>query len=123
MKLKQGAMTCVGVCQQHGFRQVLAQHVGVSHRDHLVQDPVHDETGLTYFAELPEALAIDMLPGAKCRDLSSRDLWPRDRLMVLIPLCKPRHESLAGRLTRFAWGEEQFHQFLQSWEVRILKDL
>ena len=58
-------MTRVGIGQQHGVRQVLAQHVGVSDWNHIVEDPIHDEAWLTYFGELDKALPAEMFPGPK----------------------------------------------------------
>src|SRR5271154_108854 len=99
-------MPGVGVGQQHGVRQVLAQHVRIPDRNHIVEDPVHDETRLSYFAELAEALAVEMLPGTKRRDLSHGNLWAGQGLTILLTFCEPRRESLACRLTRLAWREE-----------------
>src|SRR5579862_7021437 len=112
MKLKKRTMTRVGIGQQHGVRQVLAQHVGVSDRNHIVEDTVHDEAWLTYFGELCKSFAAKMFPGAESCDLSLCNLWTRYGLAILFAFCEPRHKSLTCRLTRYAWREEEFHQLL-----------
>jgi len=116
-------MPSIGVGQQHSVRQVLAQHVGIPNRNHVVEHPVHDETRLRYFAELSETLTIKMFPGAKGSDLSHCNVWTRQGLTILLTRCEPRRESLACRLTRLAWREEESNQLFQSWQLRIVRDL
>jgi hypothetical protein len=64
-------MTGVRIGQQHGVRQMLAQHVGISNGNHIVEDPIHDQAWLIYPLELAEALAAKMLPSPKSRDLGT----------------------------------------------------
>src|SRR5918998_1101402 len=94
MILKQRPMASVGIGQQHRSRQVFAQHIGISDRNHVVEDPVHHETRLPDLAELPEPFPTDAFPRAKRR-----------------------------RLTRLTRSEEELHQYLQSLEVWILENL
>src|SRR5206468_6012288 len=65
--LKQRAVPRVGVRQQDGVRQVLAQSVGVGNRNHLVVDTVHDERGMPDGPQFSESLAVKLLPLAECR--------------------------------------------------------
>ena len=50
-------MPGVGVGQQHGVGEMLAQHVGIADWNHIVEDAVNDQARLRDFAELGEALA------------------------------------------------------------------
>src|ERR1700693_3108940 len=122
MKLKRRTVTRIRIGQQHSVRQVLAEHVRISDRDHIVEDPIHDEAWLTYLGELGKAVPGVMFPGPKSCDLSLCNVWARYGLTILFTFCEPRYKSLACRLTRFAWREEEFHQLLQSWEIRIVSD-
>ena len=50
-------MPGVGVGQQHGVGEMLAQHVGITDWNHIVEDAVNDQARLRDFAELGETLA------------------------------------------------------------------
>ena len=63
-------MPGVGIGQQHGVREMLAQHVRIANWNHVVEDPVDDEAWLIYFAERGEAFTREMFPGTKRLDLS-----------------------------------------------------
>ena len=63
-------MPSVGVGQQHGVGEMLAQHVGITDWNHIVEGAVDDQARLRDFAELGETLATVIFPGAKGRDLS-----------------------------------------------------
>ena len=63
-------MPGVGVGQQNGVGEMLAQHVGIAYWNHIVEDAVDDQARLRDFAELGEALATVLFPSTKCRDLS-----------------------------------------------------
>ena len=67
-------MPGVGVGQQHGVWEMLAQHVGIPDWNHIVEDTVDDQARLRYLAELGETLATVLFPSSKCRDLSDRDV-------------------------------------------------
>jgi hypothetical protein len=73
----------VGVGQQHGVRQALAEHVGVSNWNHVVEHSIHDQAWLSYFVELAKALAIRLLPSAKSRDLGPCDVCAGYGLTIL----------------------------------------
>ncbi len=62
MKLKQRSMPGVGIGQQHGVGEMLAQHVGIAHWNHIVEDAVNDQARLRDLAELGEALATVLFP-------------------------------------------------------------
>src|SRR6202161_3284985 len=106
-------MPSVGVGQQHGVWEMLAQHVGIADWNHIVEDAVDDQARLRDLAELGEALASVLFPGAKGRDLSACDIWAEQRLAIFLSPGEPRREGLSCRLTRFAWRKKEFHQFLQ----------
>jgi hypothetical protein len=74
----------VGVRQQHGVGKMLAQHVGITNWNHIVEDTVNDQARLRDFAELGETLATVLFPGAKGRDLSDCDILARQRLAILL---------------------------------------
>ena len=74
MKLKQRSVSGVGVGQQDGVREMLAQHIGIADRNHIVEDAIDDQARLHDFAEVGKALASVCLPGTKDRDLSDRDV-------------------------------------------------
>ena len=58
-------MPSVGVGQQHGIGEMLAQHVGIADRNHIVEDAIDDQTGLHDFAELGEAFASCIVSQAR----------------------------------------------------------
>src|SRR5688572_29047585 len=115
-------MASVGIGHQHRSRQVFAQHIGISDRNHVVEDAVHHETRLPDAAELPETFAIDAFPRAKRRQLSLGNLGTGNGLPFPRTRREPRHESLTRRLTRLTRGEEELHQYLQSLEIWILEN-
>src|SRR5580704_13478086 len=102
---------------------MLAQHVGVADRNHIVKDPVYDQAGLMYLAELGETLATVLFPSAKGRDLSDCDILAGQRLAILLSQGEPGCEGLSCRLTRLAWSEKELHQFLQPRHIRIFRNL
>src|SRR5580658_7480125 len=106
-------MTSVGVSQEHGVRQMLAQHVGIADWNHVVEDTVYDQTRLSNLAELAEALAADLFPDPKGRDLRHGDRWAGQGLAIFFTLGEPGYECLARGLTRRAGWKEEVHQFLQ----------
>ena len=65
MKLKKRTMTRVGIGQKHGVRQVLAQHVGISDRNHVVENSIYDEAWLAYLGEVNKAITGVLFPGPK----------------------------------------------------------
>lgn len=107
-------MPGVRVRQQHGVRQVLAQHIGISNRDHIVKNPVHDKARLSYFGELAEAIAIGLFPGAKGRHLGHCSLRAGQWLTIFLACCEPGSESLSCRLTGLAWRKKELHELFQS---------
>src|ERR1700685_2080371 len=116
-------MPSVGVGQQHGVWEMLAQHVGIADWDHIVEDAVNDQARLRDLAELGEALATVLFPRAKGRNLSDCDILAGQRLAICLPLATPSCESFSCRLTRLAWSEKEFHQFLQPRHIRIFRNL
>ena len=102
-------MPSVGVGQQHGVWEMLAQHVGIADWNHIVEDAVNDQTRLRDLAELGETLATVLFPSSKGRDLRDCDILAGQRLAILLSLCEPSREGLSGRLTRFAWRKKEFH--------------
>ena len=102
-------MPSVGVGQQHGVWEMLAQHVGIADGNHIVEDAVGDQAWLAYFGEISKALAAEMFPSSKGRDLSDCYILAGQRLAILLSLCEPGCEGLACRLTRFAWRKKEFH--------------
>ena len=58
-------MPSVGVGQQHGVWEMLAQHVGIADRNHIVEDAIDDQARLHDFAELGKALATGLFPSSK----------------------------------------------------------
>src|ERR1700685_3212521 len=125
---------------------MLAQHVVIAAWNHIVEDAVNDQARLRDLAELGEALATVLFPRAKGRNLSDCDILagqrlaifpflgqPRtrtncdilagQRLPILLSLGKPSCESFSCRLTRLAWSEKEFHQFLQPRHIRIFRNL
>src|SRR5277367_5272139 len=116
-------MPSVGVGQQHGVWEMLAQHVGIADWNHIVEDAVDDQARLCDLAELGEALATVLFPGAKSRDLSDCDILAGQRLAILFSLGEPSCEGFSCRLTGLAWSEKEFHQFLQSRHIRIFRNL
>lgn len=76
-------MPSVGVRQQNRIRQVLAQHVGISNRDHVAEDPVHNQAWLSDLADLREALPAELFPRAESGNLSHRNLRARNGLTIL----------------------------------------
>src|SRR6267154_5043049 len=115
-------MPGVGVGQQHGVGEMLAQHVGIADWNHIVEDAVNHQARLRDFAELGEALATVLFPGAKGRDLSDCDILAGQRLAILLSLGEPSCEGFSCRLTRLAWSEKEFHQFLQPRHIRIFRN-
>src|ERR1700723_2248590 len=105
-------MPGVGVSQQHGVWQMLAQHVGIADWNHIVEDAVDDQARLRDLAEPGETLATVLFPSSKGRDLSDCDILAGQGLAFLLSLCEPSRERLSCRLTRFARREEEFYQFL-----------
>src|ERR1700678_1917170 len=116
-------MPSVGVGQQHGVWEMLAQHVGIADWNHIVEDAVDDQARLRDLAELGETLATVLFPSSKRLDLSDCDILAGQRLAILLSLCEPSREGLSGRLTRFAWREEELYQFLQPGHVWIFRNL
>src|SRR5271156_2502918 len=100
-------MPSVGVGQQHGVWEMLAQHVGIANWNHIVEDAVDDQARLRDFAELGEALATVLFPGAKGRDLSDCDILAGRRLAILLPKGVRSREGFSRRLTRLAWSEKE----------------
>jgi hypothetical protein len=64
-------MPSVGVGQQHGVWEMLAQHVGIADWNHIVEDAVDDQARLRDLAEPVETLATPLFPSSKGRDLSN----------------------------------------------------
>src|SRR5882724_2684157 len=116
-------MPGVGVGQQHGVWEMLAQHIGIADWNHIVEDAVNDQARLRDFGELGEALATVLFPGAKGRDLSDCDILAGQRLTILFSLGEASCEGFSCRLTRLAWSEKEFHQFLQPRHIRIFRNL
>src|SRR5208283_3858160 len=116
-------MPGIGIGQQHGVWEMLAQHVGIADRNHIVEDAIYDQTWLHDFAELGKALASVCFPGTKGLDLSDRDVCAGQGFVVLLSLGEPSYEGLSSRLTRFAWREEELYQFFHSRHVRIFRNL
>ena len=108
--LEQRAVPRVGVREQDGVRQVLAQSVGVGNGNHLVVDTVHDERGMPDGPEFGESLALEPFPLAECRYLSARDLRTRDWIEVVFALRDPSDECLTRGLTRGRRCEEDLFQ-------------
>src|ERR1700687_99297 len=102
-------MPSVGVGQQHGVRETLAQHVGIADWNHIVEDAVDDQARLRDLAEPGETLATVLFPSTKGRDLSDCDILAGQRLPVWLPRGEPSREGLSCRLTRFAWRKKEFH--------------
>jgi hypothetical protein len=50
-------MAGIGIGYQHGVGQVLAQHVGISDWNHVVENPVRHKARLSYFMKLRKPLA------------------------------------------------------------------
>src|SRR5271167_4371909 len=101
---------------------MLAQHVGVADRNHIVEDSVYDQAGLVYLAELGEAFSAECFPGAKGRNLCHCYVRACKRFAVFFSLSQPACEGLACCLTRPAWCEEELYQFLQPRHVRIFRN-
>src|ERR1700733_2516125 len=116
-------MPGVGVGQQHGVWEMLAQHVGIADWNHIVEDAVDDQARLRDLAEPGETLATVLFPSSKGRDLSDCDILAGQRLAFLFSLCERSRERLSCRLTRFARREEEFYQFLQPRHVRVFRNL
>src|ERR1700691_5237354 len=116
-------MPSVGVGQQHGVWEMLAQHVGSADWNHMVEDAVDNQPRLRDLAEPGETLATLLFPSTKGRDLSDCDILAGQRLAILLSLCEPSREGLSCRLTRFAWREEELYQFLQPRHLRIFRNL
>src|SRR5580700_3322074 len=95
-------MPSVGVGQQHGVWEMLAQHVGVADWNHIVEDAVDDQARLRDLAELGETLATVLFPSSKGRDLGDCYILAGQRFAILLSLCEPSREGLSGRLTRLA---------------------
>src|ERR1700692_4788048 len=100
-------MPSVGVGQQHGVWEMLAQHVGITDWNHIVEDAVDDQARLRDLAERGETLATVLFPSSKGRDLSHCYIWAGKSFPILLSLGEPSREGLSGRLTRFAWREEE----------------
>jgi hypothetical protein len=98
--LEERAVPSIGVREQDGVRQVLAQSVGVGHGNHLVVDTVHDERWMTDGPQVSESLAFERFPLTECRDLRARDLRTRDWIAVFFALREPPDERLSRGLTR-----------------------
>ena len=116
-------MPGVGVGQQHGVGEMFAQHLGIADWNHIVKDAVNDQARLRDFAELGETLATVLFPGAKGRDLSDCDILAGQRLAIFLSQGEPSCEGFSCRLTRLAWSEKEFHQFLQPRHTRIFRNL
>src|SRR5271156_1610978 len=116
-------MPSVGVGQQHGIWEMLAQHVGIADWNHIVEDAIDDQAWLRDLAELGETLASVLFPSSEGRDLSDCDIWAVQRIAILLSLCEPSCKGLSCRLTRFAWRKKEFHQFLQPRHMRIFRNL
>src|ERR1700733_11145355 len=102
-------MPGIGVGQQHGVWEMLAQHVGIADWNHIVEDAVDDQARLRDLAELGETLATVLFPSAKGGDLSDGYILAAERFAILFSLCEPSREGLSRRLTRFAWRKKEFH--------------
>src|ERR1700722_7596166 len=111
-------MPGVGVSQQHGVGEMLAQHIGIADWNHIVEDAVYDQARLRDLAELSETLATVLFPRSEGRDLSDCDILAGQRLPFLLSLWEPSREGLSCRLTRFAWRKKEFHEFLQPRHIR-----
>src|SRR5271155_40480 len=82
-------MPSVGVGQQHGVWEMLAQHVGIADWNHIVEDAVDDQARLHDLAELGETLATVLFPSSKGHDLSDCDVLAGQRLVILLSLLLP----------------------------------
>src|SRR3984885_15006468 len=102
---------------------MLAQHVGITDWNHIVEDAVDDQARLCDLAELGEALATVLLPGAKGRDLSDCDILAGQRLAILFSHREPSCEGLSCRLTGLAWSEKELRQFLQPRHIWLFRNL
>src|ERR1700677_2402690 len=102
-------MPSIGVGQQDGVGEMLAQLVGIADWNHIIEDAVDDQARLRDLAEPGETLATVLLPSTKGLDLSDCDILARERLTILLSLFEPSCEGLSCRLTRFAWRKKEFH--------------
>src|SRR3984885_7835883 len=116
-------MPSVGVGQQHGVWEMLAQHVGIADWNHIVEDAVDNQARLRDLAEPGETLATVLFPGAKGRDLSDCDILAGQRLAILLSQGEPGCEGFSCRVTRLPWAEKEFPQLLQPRHIRIFRDL
>src|ERR1700680_3542114 len=96
-------MPGVGVGQQYGVGEMLAQHVGIADWNHIVEDAVNDQARLRDLAELGETLATVLFPSSDGRDLSDGAIWAGQGPAIFFSLREPSREGLSCRLTRFAW--------------------
>src|ERR1700690_3200101 len=101
-------MPGVGVGQQHGVWETLAQHVGIADWNHIVEYAVDDQARLRDLAELGETLATVLFPSSKGRDLRDCDILAGQRLAILLSLCEQVRETLPRRLGRCPWGKKNF---------------
>src|ERR1700683_1038916 len=97
-------MPSVGVGQQHGVREMLAQHVGIADWNHIVEDAVDDQARLHDLAEPGETLSTVLFPSTKGLDLSDCDILAGQRLAILLFLCEPSREGRSCRLHPFSRG-------------------
>src|ERR1700730_7023177 len=88
-------MPSVGVGQQHGVWEMLAQHVGIADWNHIVEDAVDDQARLRDLAELGETFATVLFPSSKGRDLSDCDILAGQRIAILLSLVT--HPTQASR--------------------------
>src|ERR1700722_3017739 len=102
---------------------MLAQHVGITDWNHIVEDAVNYQARLRDFGEFGETLATVLFPGAKGRDLSDCDILAGQRLAIFLSQGEPSCKSFSCRLTRLAWSEKELHQFLQPRHIRIFRNL
>src|ERR1700722_3282962 len=102
-------MPSVGVGQQHGVWEMLAQHVGIADWNHIVEDAVDDQARLRDLAEPGKTLATILFPSTKGPNLSYCNILAGQRLAILLSLREPSREGLSCRLTRFAWRKKKFH--------------
>src|ERR1700678_2252669 len=116
-------MPSVGVRQQHGVWEVLAQHVGIADWNHIVEDAVDDQARLRDLGELGETLATVLFPSAKGCTLSECAVVAGQSLSVLPSQCEPSCKGFSCCLTRLAWSEKELHQFLQPRYIRIFRNL
>jgi hypothetical protein len=121
VELEQGAVSGIGIRQEHCIWQVFREPIRICDRDHLVVDAIDDQYGPANALEVRKSLTGESLPLAKRRDLSSSDLGSRRRFAILRALRKAGDERLSRALTRFCRCEENFLQNGIAAQLRILQ--